>query len=325
MRALLTGAAGFIGSHVAASLLERGHTVTGLDSLNAYYDPALKQARLARLAGTTGFRFVQADIADASSLERATGGESYDVVVHLAAQAGVRYALDHPATYTQSNLVGHHNVLELARHMNGLAHMIYASSSSVYGNDTKAPFSEDARADKPVSYYGATKRSGELMAHSYAELFGLKLTGLRFFTVYGRWGRPDMAYWLFTEAILTGKPLKLFGGGLLKRDFTWIDDIVTAVVRMAEMPFAMTERRAPHRIYNLGNSHPEEVLTLIRIIEQTTGKSATIEHAVGPAGDVNETYADVTRAARDFGFQPSTTLEEGIPRFVEWFREYHRL
>jgi UDP-glucuronate 4-epimerase len=325
MRALLTGVAGFIGSHVAASLLERGHTVTGVDSLNAYYDPALKQARLARLAGGPGFRFVQADIADASAMERAVAGESYDIIVHLAAQAGVRYALDHPSTYTQSNLVGHHNMLELARHMKGLTHMIYASSSSVYGNDTKAPFSESSRADKPVSYYGATKRAGELLSHSYAELFGLQLTGLRFFTVYGRWGRPDMAYWLFTEAALKGTPLKLFGGGLLKRDFTWIDDIVTAVVRMAETPFAMAEGGAPHRIYNLGNSRPEDVLTLIRIIEQATGKSAIVEHAVGPAGDVKETYADVTRAARDFGFQPSTTLEEGIPRFVEWFREYHRL
>jgi UDP-glucuronate 4-epimerase len=325
MKILLTGAAGFIGSHAAALLLDRGHTVTGIDSLNAYYDPELKQGRLARLLGRKGFHFVQADIADAAALGRAAGGESYDVIVHLAAQAGVRYALTEPGAYTQSNLVGHHNMLELARHMKGLAHMIYASSSSVYGNDSIAPFSEDARADKPVSYYGATKRAGELMAHSYAELFGLKLTGLRFFTVYGRWGRPDMAYWLFTEAVLKGKPLKVFGQGLLKRDFTWIDDIVSAVVRMAESPFAADSGGAPHRIYNLGNSRPEEVLTLIRIIEQATGKVAIIEHAVGPAGDVKETYADVSRAARDFGFKPSTSLEEGIPRFVEWYRDYHKL
>jgi UDP-glucuronate 4-epimerase len=325
MNVLLTGVAGFIGSHVAASLMERGHPVTGLDSLNTYYDPALKHARLDRLAGRKGFRFVRADIADAAALDRAVAGEMPDVIVHLAAQAGVRYALDHASAYTQSNLVGHSNILELARRTKTLTHMIYASSSSVYGNDTKPPFSEDARADKPVSYYGATKRSGELMSHSYAELFGLKLTGLRFFTVYGRWGRPDMAYWLFTDAILKGRPLKLFGGGLLKRDFTWIDDIVTAVVRMVETPFAMTQAGAPHRVYNLGNSRPEDVLTLIRIIEKATGKSAIVEHAVGPAGDVNETYADVTRAARDFGFQPSTTLQEGIPRFVEWFRDYHRL
>jgi len=325
MKVLLTGAAGFIGSHTAAALLDRGHTVTGIDSLNAYYDPGLKQGRLARLLGRNGFAFVQADIADAAALGRAVGGQSHDVIVHLAAQAGVRYALTDPAAYTQSNLVGHHNMLELARHMKGLIHTIYASSSSVYGNDSIAPFSEDARADKPVSYYGATKRAGELMAHSYAELFGLKLTGLRFFTVYGRWGRPDMAYWLFTEAVLKRKPLKVFGQGLLRRDFTWVDDIVSAVVRMVETPFAMEQGGAPHRIYNLGNSRPEEVLTLIKIIEQATGKSAIIEHATGPAGDVKETYADVRRAARDFGFKPSTTLEEGIPRFVEWYRDFYRL
>jgi UDP-glucuronate 4-epimerase len=209
--------------------------------------------------------------------------------------------------------------------MKGLAHLIYASSSSVYGNDTTPPFSESARADRPVSYYGATKRAGELMSHSYAELFGLSLTGLRFFTVYGPWGRPDMAYWLFTDAILKGKPLKLFGGGHLRRDFTWIDDIVAAVVRMTETPFVNEGSGAPHRLYNLGNSHPEDVLTLIHTIEQATGKRAIIEHAAGPAGDVKETYADVSRAARDFGFRPSTTLAEGIPRFVSWFHEYHRL
>jgi UDP-glucuronate 4-epimerase len=243
MRILLTGAAGFIGSHLTGALLDKGHQVSGVDSLNPYYDPALKQARLARLEGRTGFRFVKADLAKADELA-AAGEGSYDVIVHLAAQAGVRYALTDPSAYTQSNLVGHHNVLELARRMKGLAHVIYASSSSVYGNDTAAPFSEEARADHPVSYYGATKRAGELLSHSYAELFGLPLTGLRFFTVYGPWGRPDMAYWLFTEAILKQKPLKLFGGGLLKRDFTWIDDIVAAVVRMVETPFSPTGRAA---------------------------------------------------------------------------------
>ena len=325
MKIFLTGVAGFIGASVAQRLLEKGHSVRGVDSLNAYYDPALKQARLARLQGHKGFGFVQADIADPGALARGTGGESFEVIVHLAAQAGVRHALDDPGAYTQSNLVGHHNVLELARHMKGLAHLIYASSSSVYGNDTTPPFSEEARADKPVSYYGATKRAGELMSHAYAELFGLNLTGLRFFTVYGPWGRPDMAYWLFTEAILKEKPLKLFGGGLLKRDFTWIDDIVSAVVCMTEAPFASTGSGAPHRLYNLGNSHPEDVLALIRLIEQAAAKKAIIEHASGPPGDVKETYADVSRAARDFGFRPSTTLAEGIPRFVSWFRGYHHL
>ena len=325
MKIFLTGVAGFIGSYVAQALLEKGHSVRGVDSLNAYYDPALKRARLARLEGRKEFAFTQADIADAGALTRAAGGESFDVIVHLAAQAGVRHALEDPGAYTQSNLVGHHNILELGRHMKGLKHLIYASSSSVYGNDTNPPFSEEARADRPVSYYGATKRAGELMSHSYAELFALNLTGLRFFTVYGPWGRPDMAYWLFTDAVLKGKPLKLFGGGLLRRDFTWIDDIVAAVVRMTEMPFVGPASGAPHRLYNLGNSHPEDVLTLIRTIEHATGKSAIVEHAPGPAGDVKETYADVSRAGRDFGFRPSTTLAEGIPRFVSWFRDYHHL
>jgi UDP-glucuronate 4-epimerase len=325
MKIFLTGAAGFIGASLAQALLERGHSVRGVDSLNAYYDPALKRARLARLQVRNEFAFTQADISDAGALTCAAGGESFDVIVHLAAQAGVRHALADPRAYTQSNLVGHQNILELARHMKGLRHLIYASSSSVYGNDTKPPFSEEARADRPVSYYGATKRAGELMSHSYAELFGLNLTGLRFFTVYGPWGRPDMAYWLFTDAILRGKPLKLFGGGLLRRDFTWIEDIVAAVVRMTETPFARQGTEAPHRLYNLGNSHPEDVLTLIHTIEQATGKKAIVEHATGPAGDVKETYADVSRAARDFGFRPSTPLAEGIPRFVSWFRDYHRL
>jgi UDP-glucuronate 4-epimerase len=216
-------------------------------------------------------------------------------------------------------------MLELARNMKGLGHFIYASSSSVYGNDTTPPYSEDARADRPVSYYGATKRAGELLSHSYAELFGLKQTGLRFFTVYGPWGRPDMAYWMFTEAMLAGRPLRVFGNGLLKRDFTFVDDIVAAVVAMVETPYAAPEGAAPHRIYNLGNSRPEEVLTLIRVIEQATGKTAIVEHADGPPGDVNETYADITRAARDFGFAPAVPLAEGIPRFVTWFRAYRGL
>src|SRR6266550_3070957 len=241
MKIFLTGVAGFIGASVAHALLEKGHAVSGVDSLNAYYDPALKRARLARLRGHDRFCFTQADIADDEALGRVTRAESFEVIVHLAAQAGVRHALDDPFAYTQSNLVGHHNILELGRHMKGLKHLIYASSSSVYGNDTSPPFSEGARADRPVSYYGATKRAGELMSHSYAELFGLNVTGLRFFTVYGPWGRPDMAYWLFTDAILKEKPLKLFGGGLLRRDFTWIDDIVTTVLRMTETPFAHAE------------------------------------------------------------------------------------
>jgi UDP-glucuronate 4-epimerase len=324
MRILLTGAAGFIGYHTTRALVGRGHDVVGIDELNAYYDPALKQARLRELDTLSNFRFAKADIADGDALGRATAGHRFDVILHLAAQAGVRHALKDPASYTRSNLVGHQNVLEFARHHEGLAHLVYASSSSVYGNDTTAPFSEDARADRPVSYYGATKRAGELLSLSYAELFGLKQTGLRFFTVYGPWGRPDMAYWLFTDSILNGREIPVFGQGKLKRDFTYIDDIVTALVAIVEAPHKTEAGRAPHRVYNLGNSHPEDVEGLIRIIERTTNHPAKIVWADAPPGDVRETYADISRAARDYGFAPKTSLEDGIARFVAWFRQYHR-
>jgi UDP-glucuronate 4-epimerase len=325
MKILLTGCAGFVGFHLTKALIERGHEIRGIDGLRGHYDPALKRARLAKLDGVKGFQFVHADIADAGALSAAAGSGPFEIIVHLAAQAGVRYSLDDPAAYTRSNLVGHQNMLEFARRAKGLAHLVYASSSSVYGNDTKAPFSEDARADHPVSYYGATKRAGELMSHSYAELFGLKQTAMRFFTVYGPWGRPDMAYWLFTDAVLRGKPLPLYNGGRFRRDFTWVDDIISAVVRIVETPYAGEPKRAPHRIYNLGNNRPEEVRTLIKIIEQACGKTAIIEEAMAPPGDVLETHADIARAARDFGFAPKTALAEGIPRFVAWFRDYHRL
>ena len=320
MNILLTGGAGFIGFHVGMALLARGHRLTALDSLNRYYDPALKQGRLAQLEAQDGFRFAQVDLADAAALKEACGGERYDLILHLAAQAGVRYALEDPRAYTQSNLVGHHNVLEFARHHEGLSQLIYASSSSVYGNDTKAPFSESACADKPVSYYGATKRAGELLSHSYAELFGLKQTGLRFFTVYGPWGRPDMAYWSFTDAILSGRPISVFGEGKLRRDFTFVADIVAALVRMVETPFQQENKGAPHRIYNLGNHRPQSVMELIAAIEQATGCKAEIRFTEGPAGDVNETYADISRAAADFGFAPKVRLEDGIARFVAWYQ-----
>jgi len=325
MRIFLTGGAGFVGFHAAKALLGRGHIVTAMDDLNPYYDPALKRARLKDFEGEKNFRFAQGDIAEPGALTAAAGQEQYDLILHLAAQAGVRYALTDPAAYTRANLVGHHNVLEFARGMKGLAQLVYASSSSVYGNDTPAPFAETARADHPVSYYGATKRAGELLSHSYAELYGLQQTALRFFTVYGPWGRPDMAYWLFTDAILNDRPIPVFGGGKLKRDFTYIDDIVAALVRIAETPFAGEARQAPHRIYNLGNSHPEDVLTLIRVIEGATGKQARIEDTKGPPGDVRETYADIAKAGQDFGFVPRIPLAEGIPRFVEWYRKYHRI
>jgi UDP-glucuronate 4-epimerase len=325
MKIFLTGGAGFIGFHAAKALLAGGHAITAIDDLNPYYDPALKHARLRELSGQKNFRFVKGDIAEPGALSAAAGGETFDVILHLAAQAGVRYALKDPAAYTRSNLVGHHNVLEFARALPDLQHFVYASSSSVYGNDTQAPFSESARADRPVSFYGATKRAGELLSHSYAELYGLKQTGLRFFTVYGPWGRPDMAYWSFAQNILEGKPISVFGGGRLRRDFTYIDDIVDGIVRIVEAPFKADGQVAPHRLYNLGNHHPEEVSTLIRLIEAATGKTAQIEQAEGPPGDVRETYADISKARRDFGFVPKISLAEGIPRFVEWYRAYHRI
>jgi len=325
MRIFLTGVGGFIGHAAARALIARGHDIVGIDDLNPYYDPALKRARLATLADARAFRFVQADIADMMALARSAAGGPFDAILHLAAQASVRYALKNPAAYTRSNLIGQQNMLELARDMEGLGHFIYASSSSVYGNDEKVPYAETARADHPISYYGATKRADELFSHAYAELFGLKQTGLRFFTVYGPWGRPDMAYWMFTEAVLKKKPIKLFGGGKLKRDFTYVDDITSALTRIVETPFAGEAGRAPHRLYNLGNHHPEETLTLVREIERATGETAIVESTEIPQGEVFETYADITRAQRDFGFAPSTSLTDGIPRFVRWYREFYSL
>lgn len=324
MRILITGAAGFIGSHTARALLDRGHHVLGIDSVNDYYDPTLKLARLGEIEAQKNFRFAKVDISDNSALTGAVAGDAFDIILHLAAQAGVRYALKDPFSYTRSNLVGHHNILELARNQPRLAHLVYASSSSVYGNDTKAPFSEEARADRPVSYYGATKRAGELLSYSYAELFGLKQTGLRFFTVYGPWGRPDMAYWLFTDSILKGRTVPVYGQGKLKRDFTYIDDIVAALVTIVETPHRGPPGEAPHRVYNLGNSHPEDVDHLVRTIERATNRPAKIQWADAPPGDVRETFADIARAARDYGFAPKISLEEGIERFVQWFRRYHK-
>src|SRR5579871_2052094 len=325
MRILVTGGAGFIGFHATLALLAAGHSVTAIDELNAYYDPALKQGRLAKIGTSANFQFVQADIAEPGALATAAGSQRFDVILHLAAQAGVRYAVTNPDAYTRANVVGHAKVLEFARHHDGLKHLIYVSSSSVYGNDTKPPFSEDARADRPVSFYGATKRAGELLSHSYAELYGLKQTALRFFTVYGPWGRPDMAYWSFTDAILHGQSIAVFGGGKLLRDFTYVDDIIAGVLRIVETPFVPDAGQAPHRIYNLGNSHPESVMDLIGHIERTTNRKAQLDFKDGPPGDVRETYADISRAARDFGFAPKISLDEGISRFVSWFRQYHQI
>lgn len=325
MRVLVTGGAGFIGYHATQALLRAGHSVIAMDTINAYYDPALKNRRLAEIGTHEGYRFVKVDVADSEALRAAAGSDRYDVILHLAAQAGVRYADSNPGAYTHANLVGHASILEFARRHDGLKHLIYASSSSVYGNDTKPPFLEGARADRPVSFYGATKRSCELLSHSYAELYRLPQTGLRFFTVYGPWGRPDMAYWSFTDAILHGRSIPVFGGGKLLRDFTYIDDIVSALVAIVEKPFVGTEGEAPHRIYNLGNSHPQSVLDLIGHIERTTNRKAQVEFKDGPPGDVRETFADIARAKRDFGFAPKVSLDNGISRFVEWFRNYHQL
>lgn len=324
MHVFVTGVAGFVGFHATQALLARGHRVTGVDEINDYYPVALKEARLARLRAETGFRFAKGDIAEQGVLNLAAGGEWFDVILHLAAQAGVRYAVENPRAYTRSNLVGHAEVLEFARHHAGLKQLVYASSSSVYGNDSIPPFSEEALAVKPVSYYGATKRSCELLSHSYAELYGLRQTGLRFFTVYGPWGRPDMAYWSFTDAVLRGKTLPVFGQGLLRRDFTYVDDIVAGLVALIEGGYPAADG-APHRVYNLGNSRPETVLDLIGHIERATGMKAKIEHREGPPGDVRETSADVSKAHRDFGFAPRVSLAEGIGRFVGWFRQYHNL
>lgn len=324
MHVLVTGAAGFIGFHATQALLARGHSVTAVDEINDYYPVALKEARLAQLSVAEGFRFHKGDIAEPGVLDAAADGAPIDVILHLAAQAGVRYAVENPRAYTRSNLVGHAEVLEFARHRAGLKQLIYASSSSVYGNDTTSPFSEEALAVKPVSYYGATKRSCELLSHSYAELYGLKQTGLRFFTVYGPWGRPDMAYWSFTDAILRGKTLPVFGKGLLMRDFTFVSDIIAGLMALIEGDYPAVAS-APHRVYNLGNSHPESVLDLIGHIERATGVIAKIEHRDGPPGDVLETSADVSTAHRDFGFQPKVSLAEGIGRFVGWFRQYHNV
>lgn len=327
MAVLVTGAAGFIGAHVAGALAARGQTVIGIDDLNGYYAPQLKRDRLAALAGGRGVRFVQADFADAAALDAAVAGERIDRIVHLGAQAGVRHSLENPQAYVRANLVGHANVLELARARRA-AHLVYASSSSVYGGNTALPFRVDDRVDHPVSLYAATKKADELMSESYAHLFRLPQTGLRFFTVYGPWGRPDMAPWLFTAAILAGRPITVFNNGRMRRDFTYIDDVVAGVLAALERPPADDGASkpggslAPHALYNLGNSRAEPLDRLIALIEQACGRAAVREPLPMQPGDVTETHADIAEATRDLGFAPRTRLEDGVPRFVEWFRRY---
>ena len=330
MAIIVTGCAGFVAMHVARALLARGEQIIGIDDLNPYYDPRLKQARVAALEEAGGeFRFHRVDIADAAALGAALGQHKVDRIVHLAAQAGVRHSLDHPAAYVRSNLVGHANVLELARER-AVAHLVYASSSSVYGGGAIAPFSTAQRTDRPLSLYAATKRADELMSESYAHLFALPQTGLRFFTVYGPWGRPDMAMWLFTAALLEGRPIRLFNEGRMRRDFTYVDDVVAAVVDVLDCPPLDNGSPKPggshaaHALYNVGNNRPEALDRLIALLEGATGRTAMIEHAPLQPGDMIETCADIADLTRDTGFSPRVTLEEGVPSFVDWFRHYHR-
>lgn len=316
---LVTGAAGFIGYHVCRRLLEAGRAVAGIDSVNSYYDPSIKRARLAALAKHPGFRFVKGDIADEGALERAVPREAVTHVVHLAAQAGVRYSLEAPFTYERSNLAGHLRVLEYARHAPNFQHLVYASSSSVYGDRSDGPFRESDRCDAPASLYAATKRSGELMSETYARLFGLRQTGLRFFTVYGDFGRPDMALWTFTEKVLKGETITLFGEGKLARDFTHIDDMAPAVIRAIDV---VPGGEPPHEVVNLGNHNPSTVNDLVAAVEKATGAAAKKELAPRNAVEVTATYADITRARERFGFAPQVTLEDGVAQFVRWYRSY---
>jgi UDP-glucuronate 4-epimerase len=332
---LVTGAAGFIGYHVARRLLEAGRPVVGIDNLNVYYDPKLKQARLAELAKFPGFRFVKVDLADRAGMGALFAEHRFPHVVHLAAQAGVRYSLIDPQAYIDSNLVGFGHILEGCRH-NGCRHLLYASSSSVYGSNTRMPFSVHDNVDHPLSLYGASKKANELMAHSYAHLFKLPATGLRFFTVYGPWGRPDMAMWIFAEAIMAGKPIKLFNHGKMRRDFTYVDDVVESIVRLIDLPPSGNPNwsgdkpdpgssSAPWRVYNIGNNDPVELLDVVDLLEKTIGKTAIRELAPMQPGDVPATCADVDDLMRDVDFRPSTPIADGIDRFIEWYRAYHRI
>jgi len=332
MAVLVTGAAGFIGAATSRALLERGDDVVGIDSLNDYYDPGLKQARLTKLQQQFGnrFRFERLDFADADALKTFTDTIDIDGIVHLGAQAGVRYSLENPMAYVQSNLVGHCNLLEIARHRQA-RHMVYASSSSVYGGNKSLPFRVEDRVDHPLSMYAATKKADELLSESYASLYRIPLTGLRFFTVYGPWGRPDMAMWIFTKALYAGEPLPLFNRGEMWRDFTYIDDIVRGVVACLDGP-PVDDGQAkaggshcPHALYNIGNSRSEDLMRVVELLEQETGRKALLDPKPMQISDVRETFADISAIERDHGFVPRTGIDEGIPRFVKWYREYHEL
>ena len=327
---LVTGAAGFIGSETCRALLARGDPVVGIDNLNDYYDPVLKQARIDRVAAEHGDRFIfeKLDFADANALDDFAKRHEIGSIVHFGAQAGVRHSIDNPAAYVRSNLVGQFNMLELARRIQ-TPHFVYASSSSVYGGTATLPFRVNDRVDHPLSLYAATKRADELLTESYSSLYRIPATGLRFFTVYGPWGRPDMAMYIFTRALFEGNPIPLYNGGQLRRDFTYIDDVVAGVIAALDRPPADDGREkaggsvAPHALYNLGNSRSEELGRVIALLEQATGREALIEELPMQIGDIAETAADIGPTERDLGFRPVTGIDEGIPRFVDWFRDYH--
>ncbi|MDO9436888.1 NAD-dependent epimerase [Hydrogenophaga sp.] len=324
MHILLTGAAGFIGAHTAQRLLARGDTVLGIDNLNDYYDVALKRARLAPLLQQPGFVFEQVDVSDRAAMAQLFATHRFDAVVHLAAQAGVRYSITNPMAYLDSNLAGFGHILEGCRAQK-LKHLVYASSSSVYGGNTKMPFEEKDAVDRPVSLYAATKKANELMAHTYSHLYQLPTTGLRFFTVYGPWGRPDMAYFSFTRAVLEGRPIQVFNHGQMKRDFTYIDDIVEGVLRVLDKPATPESAgAAPYRVFNIGNNDPVPLMDFIGCIEQALGKEAVKEFLPMQDGDVPATYASTDALHHWVGFAPSTPLKDGIERFVRWYRDYHQ-
>jgi UDP-glucuronate 4-epimerase len=331
MTTLVTGAAGFIGFHVSERLLTRGDRVIGVDNVNAYYSVELKRARLAELQRRhNGFELVEVDFADNEALLRALEGREFDRIVHLGAQAGVRYSIENPHAYVHSNLVGHLNMLEVARHR-GSSHFVYASSSSVYGGNETLPFRVEDRVDHPLSLYAATKKADELIGETYAHLYRLPQTGLRFFTVYGPWGRPDMAMWLFAKAIFAGEPIDVFGEGDMRRDFTFIDDIVSGIIACRDNPppddgaEKAGGSKAPHRLYNIGNSRSEELGHMIDLLEQACGRKTERRLLPMQPGDVRDTYADISAIERDLGYKPTTTIAEGIPKFVDWYRSYHGL
>ncbi|PHQ70603.1 MAG: hypothetical protein COB93_05150 [Sneathiella sp.] len=325
MTVLVTGAAGFVGMHISLALMAAGETVVGVDNLNSYYDVSLKQARLEKLGAHNAFEFIKMDLKNREEVFDTLGKiPGITKVVHLAAQAGVRYSLEHPFDYTDSNITGFLTILEYCRHLKNLEHLVYASSSSVYGGNKELPYSVDQSVDRPVSLYAATKKANELMAHSYAHLYGIPLTGLRFFTVYGPWGRPDMAYWTFTEKMLRGETIPIFNNGDMKRDFTYIDDIVSGAIAVLANPPVPEDGKAPYRVYNIGNHRSEPLLNLVAALEASLGIKAEMKMLPMQAGDVKETFADIDPIRKDVGYEPTTTLSDGIPKFIEWYKGYFK-